>query len=124
MVSIRVPVNCPHRTTIGNKLVRKKIGRKGIIKLADCFFKEEELNQIALVAPEAQINIIHDYQVTEKYKVSLPDVVHGIIRCNNPKCITNNEPMETIFHVTDKVNIQVKCHYCERSVSKDEIEIC
>ena len=116
--------NCPNSITIGNNLVSKKIGRKGIIKVADCFFKEEELNKIALVAPEAQINIIHDYQVTEKYKVSLPDVVHGIIRCNNPKCITNNEPMETIFHVTDKVNIQVKCHYCERSVSKDEIEIC
>ena len=94
------------------------------IKVADRFFKEEDLNKIALVAPAAQINIIRDYQVIEKRKVSLPDIVHGIIRCGNPKCITNNEPMETIFHVTDKIDVQVKCHYCERSVTKEEIEIC
>ena len=124
VVSILGLENCPNSITIGNNLASKKIGKKGIIEVADRFFKEEDLNKIALVAPEAQINIIHDYQVTEKRKVSLPDVVHGIIRCSNPKCITNNEPMETIFHVVDKVNIQVKCHYCERSVSKDEIEIC
>ena len=107
-----------------NILASKKIGKKGIIKVADRFFKEEDLNKIALVAPAAQINIIRDYQVIEKRKVSLPDIVHGIIRCGNPKCITNNEPMETIFHVTDKIDVQVRCHYCERSVTKEEIEIC
>ena len=116
--------NCTNSITIGNNLASKKIGKKGIIKVADRFFKEEDLNKIALVAPAAQINIIRDYQVIEKRKVSLPDIVHGIIRCGNPKCITNNEPMETIFHVTDKIDVQVRCHYCERSVTKEEIEIC
>ena len=124
VVSILGLENCANSITIGNNLASQKIGKKGIIKVADRFFKEEDLSKIALVAPEAQINIIRDDQVNEKRKVSLPDTVHGIIRCGNPKCITNNEPMETIFHVTDKVNIQVKCHYCERSASKDEIEIC
>ena len=111
VVSILGLENCTNSITIGNNLASKKIGKKGIIKVADRFFKEEDLNKI-------------DYQVIEKRKVSLPDIVHGIIRCGNPKCITNNEPMETIFHVTDKIDVQVKCHYCERSVTKEEIEIC
>ncbi len=124
VVSILGLEGCANSITIGNNLASSKIGKKGIIKVADHFFKEEELNKIALVAPAAQINIIHNYQVTEKYRVSLPDKVHGIIRCGNPKCITNNEPMETIFHVIDRDNVEVKCHYCERSVIKEDIEIC
>ena len=59
--------------TIGNNLISKKIGHKGIIKIADTFFKEEEINKIALIAPNAKINIIRDYQVTEKRVVTLPD---------------------------------------------------
>ncbi|BCI64610.1 MULTISPECIES: aspartate carbamoyltransferase regulatory subunit [Bacteroidales] len=109
--------------TIGNNLISKKIGKKGIIKIADTFFKEEEINKIALIAPNAKINIIKDYRVTEKRPVTLPDEIIGIIKCNNPKCITNNEPMKTVFYVINKDNVEVKCKYCERAVGKDEIEI-
>ena len=109
--------------TIGNNLISKKIGRKGIIKIADTFFKEEEINKIALIAPNAKINIIRDYQVTEKKVVTLPDELKGIIRCNNPKCITNNEPMTTIFRVVNKETVEVKCKYCERAISQKDIEI-
>ena len=109
--------------TIGNNLISKKIGHKGIIKIADTFFKEEEINKIALIAPNAKINIIRDYQVTEKRVVTLPDELTGIIRCNNPKCITNNEPMNTVFRVINKETVEVKCKYCERAISQKDIEI-
>ena len=109
--------------TIGNNLISKKIGHKGIIKIADTFFKEEEINKIALIAPNAKINIIRDYQVTEKRVVTLPDELPGIIRCNNPKCITNNEPMNTVFRVINKETVEVKCKYCERAISQKDIEI-
>ena len=109
--------------TIGNNLISKKIGDKGIIKIADTFFKEEEINKIALIAPNAKINIIRDYQVTEKRVVTLPDELTGIIRCNNPKCITNNEPMNTVFRVINKETVEVKCKYCERAISQKDIEI-
>lgn len=110
--------------TIGNNLISKKIGKKGIIKIADIFFKEEEINRIALIAPNAKINIIKNYEVIEKKKVQLPDRLVGIMKCNNPKCITNNEPMTTVFQIIDKETVLVKCQYCERSILKDEIEIC
>ena len=109
--------------TIGNNLKSKKIGKKGIIKLADTFFQEGEINRIALLAPNAKINEIHDYQVTVKKQVTLPDVLVGVVKCDNPKCITNNEPMDTLFEVIDKEKVELKCHYCERIIEKERIEI-
>ncbi len=109
--------------TIGNNLCSKLIGKKGIIKIADTYFEEEEINRIAILAPNAKINIIKDYKVIEKHTVTLPDELHDIIRCANPKCITNNEPMATRFEVIDKDKVIVKCHYCEQSINKDSIKI-
>lgn len=88
--------------TIGFNLDSKKLGKKGIIKIADKFFCDEEINRISVVAPNVKLNIIRDYEVVEKKEVRMPDELRGIVKCANPKCITNNEPMATLFHVTDK----------------------
>lgn len=109
--------------TIGNNLDSKKIGKKGIIKIADKFFREDEINRIAVIAPQVKLNIIRDYEVIEKKNVHLPDHLTGIVKCSNPKCVTNNEPMATVFNVLDKAPIRLKCHYCERIMQKDEIEL-
>ena len=109
--------------TIGNNLDSKKLGKKGIIKVADVFFPEATLNRIALIAPSAVVNIIRDYEVVEKFPVTLPDTIVGIVKCGNPKCITNNEPMPTLFHVVDKDNCVIKCHYCEKEQTREDIEI-
>lgn len=113
--------NLKNSVTIGFNLDSKKCGKKGIIKIADVFFHEDTLNRIALVAPNVKINIIRDYEVVDKHTVSLPDDIYGMVKCSNPKCITNNEPMKTHFHVINKENIILKCHYCERAVGKDNI---
>ena len=109
--------------TIGNNLHSNKMGSKEMIKIADKFFKEDEINRIALVAPNVMLNIIRDYEVVEKKTVVLPDELIGLGRCNNPKCITNNEPMATRFHVIDKEKGTIKCHYCERKINKEDIVI-
>ena len=100
------------KVTIGFNLKSQKMGTKSIIKIADRFFTDEELNQLSVVAPNVTLTIIRDYEVVEKRSVSLPDELHGIVRCNNPKCITNNEPMRTLFHVVDKQAGTIRCHYC------------
>ncbi|NLX67684.1 MAG: aspartate carbamoyltransferase regulatory subunit, partial [Bacteroidales bacterium] len=110
-----------NRITIGNNLKSSKMGSKGIIKVADKFFREDELNRIALVAPNVNLNIIRNYEVVEKKKVLLPDEIVEIMKCNNPKCITNNEPMKTRFHVTDKEKVELQCHYCEIKIKKEEV---
>jgi len=112
-----------NRITIGFNLESQRLGKKGIIKIADKFFSEADINKIAVVAPNVIINIIRDYEVVEKHEVVLPDTLKGIVKCSNPKCVTNNEPMPTYFHVIDKTNCIVKCHYCEHEQSRKEIHL-
>lgn len=109
--------------TIGNNLVSKKLGKKGIIKIANKFFEPDEINKIAVIAPNVKLNIIRNYEVVEKNNVILPDTIIGIVKCSNPKCVTNNEPMKTRFTVLDKQNTILKCCYCERINKKNEIEL-
>ena len=109
--------------TIGVNLDSKHMGKKGIIKVADTFFSQETLNRIALISPQAKVNIIHDYCVTEKRLVSLPDTLIDLVKCNNPKCITNNEPMPTVFHVVDRAPVTLRCHYFEHKVQQKELTI-
>lgn len=109
--------------TIGNNFESKKLGKKGIIKIANRFFTDEEINRLSVVAPNMKLNIIRHYEVVEKKAVEMPEELKGIVRCNNPKCITNNEPMTTWFHVTDKQNGILKCHYCEKEQQIENIKL-
>ena len=109
------------RVTIGNYLSSKKMGNKGILKIADKYFEEDEINRISLIAPTVNLNIIKDFEVVEKKQVQLPDVIKGIVKCNNPKCLTNKEPAKTVFKVIDKENVTLKCHYCELKIKKEDI---
>lgn len=115
--------NSDSNTIIGNNFESKKLGKKGIIKVADRFFSDEEISRLSIVAPNVQLNIIRDYEVVEKKQVIMPDVVKGIVKCGNPKCITNNEPMTTIFHVLCKESGVLKCHYCEKEQNKETLKL-
>ena len=83
-----------NQITIGNNFPSNKMGSKGMIKIANKFFA-----------------------------VTLPEELVGLVKCNNPKCITNNEPMPTRFHVINKETGTIKCHYCERKINKEDIII-
>lgn len=109
--------------TIGYNYPSNKIGRKGIIKVSDKFFTDEEISRLSVVAQNVVLNIIHDYEVVEKKTVKTPDELRGIVKCNNPKCITNNEPMNTVFHVVNKENGILKCHYCDKEQFIDKVEL-
>ncbi len=108
---------------VGYNLKSKKMGRKSIIKVSDRYFSDAELNLLSVVAPNVSLCIIKDYEVVEKKKVTLPDTLKGIVRCANPQCITNNEPMETIFHVVDRDKGVLQCHYCEKEQSIDHVRL-
>ena len=104
-----------NQITIGINLNSKQNGKKGIIKIADKFFEDEELNKLALLAPEATVNVIRDFKVVEKKKVELPKEITGIGKCMNPKCVTNHQPITTKFTVNVKGSeTSLLCHYCEK----------
>ena len=123
VVSLLGLKNSDLNITIGNNLPSKKLGKTGLIKVADRFFTDEEISRLSVVAPNVKLNIIRDYEVVEKKEVIMPDVVKGIVKCGNPKCITNNEPMTTIFHVLSKESGMLKCHYCEKEQNKESLKL-
>jgi aspartate carbamoyltransferase regulatory subunit len=106
--------------TIGYNLRSKKLGKKGIIKVENKFFSDEEISRLSVVAPNVVLNIIKDFEVQEKKTVILPKDIKGIVKCNNPKCVTNNEPMQTHFHVENGI---LTCHYCEKEQDINKVEL-
>lgn len=111
-----------HKVFIGYNLDSQLMGSKSIIKVSDRYFTDAELNQLSVVAPNVTLCIIRGYKVTEKKRVALPDTLRGIVRCNNPKCITNNEPMPTLFHRTAGSQV-LRCHYCDKEQNISEVKL-
>jgi len=112
-----------NQITFGTNLESQKLKHKAIIKVTGKYFEDDEINKIALIAPAAKLNIIKDYEVVEKKVVDVPDKVIGIVKCFNPKCITNNDTITTRFTVVSKDNIALKCHYCEKITSEEHLHI-
>lgn len=110
-----------HMITIGINLKSKSTGTKGIIKLSNKILDEKERNIIAILAPNATLNVIKDYQVVEKKLIELRGIEPNIITCNNPNCITNHEKMTTKFSIKIKTPLEIRCGYCERSILEEEI---
>ena len=113
--------SCKEQILFGTNLESKKFGKKGIVKVANRFFESDEINKIALAAPSATLIVIRNYQVVEKKKVQIPDHIRQYVRCFNPNCITNHENIPTKFQVTDKKEIRLRCHYCEKVTDKNNL---
>ena len=106
---------------VGMNLTSKFLGKKGIIKIGGKIIDQKEVNKIALVAPNATVNIIKDYEVVKKFKVVVPDIIEGIVRCFNPNCVSNDHNIQAKLHVINKNPIKLQCHYCERIMSANDI---
>lgn len=99
----------------------KRLGSKDILKISEKQLDEKEVNRIALVAPNATLNIIKNGSVVEKSVVCLPHELHGVARCPNPKCITNSERIETRFAQEEKNKF--RCYYCEMLFDTNELSL-
>ncbi|GAB1371942.1 aspartate carbamoyltransferase regulatory subunit [Candidatus Kapaibacterium sp.] len=113
--------NFDNQILFGTNLESKKYGTKGIIKVRNKYFADDDINRISLVAPKATLIVIKDFQVVEKRRVEVPDTIDGIVRCFNPNCITNVENVATKFKVVSKDEVILQCHYCEKNTVKKNI---
>src|ERR687883_1067780 len=108
--------------TVALNVPSSKHGKKDIIKVENRFLETGETNKLALIAPHASINIIKDYKLIEKRKIQLPESIVGIFRCPNLKCITNSdENISPIIDIMEKEKIILKCRYCARTLTIDEL---
>jgi len=108
--------------TIAMNVPSKRLDHKDMVKVEGKVLAASELDKIALLAPHATINIVKDYKVVEKQRVKLPDAIKGIVKCDNPACVSNsNEPVQTKFYVEKEEPLKLKCHYCGHIMEKQDI---
>ena len=109
--------------TIALNVPSGKSKKKDIIKVENKFLKDDDTNKIAVIASKATINIIKNYKLIEKRRVSLPNEIDRIFRCSNPDCITNSaEHIESVMDLIDKETMILKCRYCARILDVNEIK--
>ena len=109
--------------TIALNVPSGKFKKKDIIKVENKFLKDDDTNKLAVIAPKATVNIIKDYKLVEKRRVSLPNEIDRIFRCSNPECITNSsEHIESIMDVVDKEGLVLKCRYCGRILDVSQLK--
>ena len=94
-----------------------RLGTKDIVKVEGRELSQSEVDVLSLIAPDATINIIREYEVTEKHRVERPTEVDGVLECPNTNCITNaGEPVETSFAVLEN---GVRCEFCDTIIREN-----
>lgn len=109
--------NYPHRVALVINVPSKHMGKKDIVKIEGTFVNAEKANMIALVSPNATVNIIKNEKVEEKFNAEPPEVL-AIGKCPNPNCITNFEHGYEKFVKEDEL---YRCAYCERLFKSSEL---
>jgi aspartate carbamoyltransferase regulatory subunit len=105
------------QVSVGMNVPSTKLGRKDIVKVEGRELSQAELDVLSLIAPRATINIVRDFEVVDKHRVSRPDEVVGVLSCPNANCITTrNEPVDSRFEVLDD---GVRCTYCDTIIRED-----
>jgi aspartate carbamoyltransferase catalytic subunit len=103
------------RVVYAQGLHSASLNSKEIMMLHNHELSEAELRIVAMVAPGVTINIVRNGAVTAKYKTQLPDVINGILQCDNKRCISN-DPKEDApgrFYVRNRNTAELSCHYCD-----------
>lgn len=112
----------PQTTALLMNVPSKRVGKKDMVKIENKALGKEEVDKIALIAPHATWNVIKDFKVTKKNRIELPDALEGILKCPNPKCVTNmNEPVKSKFKVEEKEPVKLRCNYCERLIDLKDV---
>lgn len=90
-----------------------KMGKKDIIKIEGSL-DLVDLDILGFVDNEITVNIIQNGVITEKKEISLPHTITNVIKCKNPRCITQIEQeLDQVFVLTDEKNHIYRCKYCE-----------
>lgn len=117
------PQEFEHAISLALNLESKKMGKKGVIKISNRTLSKDEVNKVAILAPQATVSFINNYEVKKKIRVKVPDVIEKIVKCSNPNCITNVEDIKTRFMLEKERPLKIRCVYCERIMSRDDIKL-
>lgn len=106
--------------SIGMNVPSDRLERKDIVKVEGRELSQDEVDVLSLIAPAATINIVREFEVIEKHRLSRPAQVTGVLSCPNANCITaEKEPIESQFDVLED---GVRCAYCDTIIRESLAE--
>ena len=112
------------RVALVMNVTSRKMAKKDIVKIEGKQIDDKTANKIALIAPNATMNIIKNSEVSEKNQVKLPNELIGVFKCPNPQCVTNMEQIETIFRLEKtEPTRKLRCGFCEMVFEAKELLI-
>jgi aspartate carbamoyltransferase regulatory subunit len=113
----------PNTVTIGLNLPSKSMGKKDLLKIEGRFLTTNEIHEIAIFAPNATINLIHNFKLKDKFTATLPEAIKGLLVCPNKNCVSVNKDIVSNFEIqTLRQVVQLHCHYCEGVFQKEDIK--
>lgn len=116
---LEINENYEHRVALVVNVPSKKSGKKDLLKIECLEISSKHFDKVALIAPNATINIIKDSRVLSKTKIVLPKIIQDLGNCPNVFCITNSEPSASKRF--DYLDNKYKCLYCEKSFNPSEL---
>ena len=117
------PKEYTNTINVALNLESKKMGKKGLIMISGRMLTQDMVNKVALLAPSATVSIIKDYSVSKKVVVKVPEMIINLVKCTNPNCITNMEEVNTKFLTIKEIPLKLRCVYCEREISREDIQL-
>ena len=103
--------------TVGMNVPSSRFEKKDIIRVEGMELAHHELHRLALLGENVTVSIVKDGQVTDKVRLEVPTRLVGILSCKNATCVTNQEPVETVFERLRGFPYRFRCNYCERVIS-------
>jgi len=111
------------QVTVGVNLPSSRMGLKDLVKVEAFALTPETASRVSILAPQATVSIIKNYEIDNKFHVSLPKSIEGVIACPNRLCISNHETVDPVILVKQrwKGNIRLQCHYCRKNFSQQDL---
>jgi len=90
----------------------ERMGRKDIIKIDELIPLNLEI--ISYIDAGATVNVIKDGKLIDKKHLAVPERVVGVLKCKNPRCITQTEQeLQHVFVLKDREKGVYSCYYCD-----------
>lgn len=107
--SVAFIVNAPSR----------RMGRKDMLKIDEAITVDYAV--LGLIDPNITVNVIENEAITEKISLALPERVVDVLRCKNPRCITQTERhTPQVFLLSDREHGVYRCEYCDEARSAED----
>ncbi len=109
------------KMVIATNVPSTSLGKKDLIKIEGNYLTSTQIDILGLISPNATVNLIKDYVVSEKKKVKPPAEIPHLLDCKNPKCASRGLLSRFRVLLTEPIeNSYFECMSCGHRIFYEE----